>query len=73
MKRYKQNLNVTGDVVTSYQTHVATISRPYLIKHAWNVGGMTTSPTTSKHINYVARELNLTVISESEFNNLAND
>ncbi len=73
MTRYKQNLNVTGDVVTSYKTHVATISRPYLIKHAWSVDGMTSSPTTSKHINYVAAELNLIVVSETEFNNLAND
>jgi len=73
MNRYKQNLTVTGDVVTSYSTHVATISRPYLITHAWKVGTMTTSPTTSKHINYVARELNLTVISETEFNTLIND
>jgi len=73
MKRYKQNLNVTGDVVTSYKTHVATINYPYLITHSWNVGGRTSSPTTSKHINYVARELNLTVISETDFNNLPND
>ena len=57
MEKYKQNLRVEN----SYNTLVAEISGAYLNKVAWNVGGRTTSPTTSKHINYVAKELNLWV------------
>tara|TARA_R110002096_G_scaffold253077_1_gene445968 strand:+ start:232 stop:420 length:189 start_codon:yes stop_codon:yes gene_type:complete len=61
MEKYKQNLRVENNKVYSYNTHVATISGAYLNKEDWNVGGRTTSPTTSKHINYVAKELNLWV------------
>ena len=61
MKKYKQNLRVEGNKVYSYNTLVAEISGAYLNKVAWNIGGRTTSPTTSKHINYVAKELNLWV------------
>ena len=61
MKKYKQNLRVERNKVYSYNAHVATISGSYLIKEDWNVAGRTTSPTTSKHINYVASELNLWV------------
>ena len=61
MKKYKQNLRVEGNKVYSYNTHVATINGSYLNKEDWNVNGRTTSPTTSKHINYVASELNLWV------------
>ena len=60
--RYKQNLKLIGNDVISYDTHVAEIKDGKLYKLKWNVGGMTSSPTTSKHINYVARELNLEVI-----------
>ena len=56
MLRYRQNLNVEGNKVYSYNTHVATIDRNKLIKHGW------WSVTTSKHINYVAREYGLTVV-----------
>jgi len=28
-------------------------------QQSWNVNGKTTSPTTNKHINYVAEELDL--------------
>tara|TARA_B100000963_G_scaffold75320_2_gene63501 strand:- start:442 stop:645 length:204 start_codon:yes stop_codon:yes gene_type:complete len=62
LKRYKQNLNVIGDKVFSYNTLVAEIKGDTLKKVAWNVGGRTSSPTTSKHINYVARELNLKIV-----------
>jgi|TARA_E500000318_G_C3477763_1_gene179191 hypothetical protein len=62
LKRYKQNLNVIGDKVFSYNTLVAEIKGDTLEKVAWNVGGRTSSPTTSKHINYVAKELNLKLI-----------
>ena len=59
MKKYKQNLRVEGNKVYSYNTLVAEISGDIIKKVAWNVGGRTTSPTTSKHINYVAKELDL--------------
>jgi len=62
LKRYKQNLKIIGYDVYSYNTLVAKIRGNKLQKIRWNVNGMTTSPTTSKHINYVARELNLELI-----------
>ena len=62
LKRYKQNLKIIGYDVYSYNTLVAKIRGNKLQKIRWNVNGMTTSPTTSKHINYVANELNLELI-----------
>lgn len=62
MKKYKQNLRVVNNNVYSYNTLVAEIIGNELYKVAWRVNGMSTSPTTSKHINYVAHELNLTLI-----------
>jgi len=58
MERYKQNLQVIGDKVYSYGTHVATIKGDKLIVHGW------WSPTTSKHINYIAQQLGLTIVKE---------
>ena len=57
MDRYKQNLHIEGDKVISYTTHVATIHNAsgILYKHGY------WSQTTSKHINYVAREYGLTL------------
>tara|TARA_B100001059_G_scaffold214236_1_gene230811 strand:- start:50 stop:247 length:198 start_codon:yes stop_codon:yes gene_type:complete len=60
--RYKQNLKQINNDIYSYDTHVAEIKNGKLYKLKWNVYGMTSSPTTSKHINYVARELNLEVV-----------
>ena len=60
--RYKLNLRLIGNDVISYDTHVAEIKDGKLYKLKWNVRGMTSSPTTTKHINYVARELNLEII-----------
>ena len=60
--RYKQNLRLIGKDVISYNTHVAEIKDGKLYKLKWNVRGMTSSPTTTKHINYIARELNLEII-----------
>ena len=60
--RYKVNLRQVGNDIWSYDTHVAEIIGKYLYKLKWNVRGMTSSPTTTKHINYVARELNLEII-----------
>tara|TARA_B110000305_G_scaffold240002_1_gene309313 strand:+ start:1446 stop:1667 length:222 start_codon:yes stop_codon:yes gene_type:complete len=59
MDKYKQNLNVIDDKVYSYNTHVATINGTQLIQLGW------WSVTTQKHINYVAQELNLTLIKNN--------
>lgn len=55
MEKYKQNLRIDGNKIFSYNTHVATIDGHMLIRHGWY------SVTTSKHVNYVARELGLTL------------
>lgn len=56
MEKYKQNLRVEGNKVISYTTHVATIEGDKLIQLGY------WSQTTQKHINYVAKELNLKLI-----------
>lgn len=53
LKRYKENLRVDGLNVYSYTTHVATIDHE--TQAVTRLGYW--SKTTSKHINYVAREL----------------
>mgnify|MGYP001213630403 FL=1 len=61
--RYKQNLKQVGNAIISYDTHVATIHGNTLKKMPWWVDGVgASSYSTSRHINYVARELNLEVI-----------
>jgi len=62
LDKYKMNLRVNGNNVYSYNTLVAEIIGDELHKVAWRVNGMTSSPTTSKHVNYVANELNLKLI-----------
>lgn len=50
LPKYINNLHLDGDKVISYTTHVTTIDRAtekLLVHGYW-------SPTTSKHINYVA-------------------
>jgi hypothetical protein len=54
--KYKQNLRQDQNKIISYTTHVATIEGVNLIQLGW------WSMTTQKHINYVARELNLNLI-----------
>jgi hypothetical protein len=54
--KYKQNLRQDQNKIISYTTHVATIEGGNLIQLGW------WSMTTQKHINYVARELNLNLI-----------
>ena len=56
MKRYKQNLKIEGNKIISYTTHVATIEGDELKQLGY------WSMTTQKHINYVAKELNLKLI-----------
>lgn len=53
LSKYKQNLRIEGNKVISYVTHVATIKGSEL--HQLGYWSM----TTQKHINYVAKELNL--------------
>jgi len=56
LDRYKQNLRIEGNRVISYTTHVATIDGNKLHELGW------WSVTTQKHINYVAKELDLQLI-----------
>jgi len=56
LPKYKQNLTIQGNKVWSYTTHVATISGNELHQLGY------WSQTTQKHINYVARELDLTLV-----------
>ena len=58
LTRYKKNLKVVDDKIYSYNTHVATID--YRKQEIKKLGYW--SSTTSKHINYVARELNFKTI-----------
>ena len=60
--RYKVNLKQIGDDIYSYDTHVAEIKNGKLYKLKWRVNGMTSSQTTTRHINYVANELNLEIL-----------
>ena len=56
LSRYKQNLRFIENKVYSYDIHVASIEGNNLVVLGyWSV-------TTSKHINYVAKELNLKVV-----------
>ena len=66
--RYKKNLDVRGINVYSYDTHVATIDHltKTVCKIPWNVYGRSSSPTTSKHVNHVARELGYTISEKSD-------
>lgn len=56
LSKYKQNLRIENNKVISYTTHVATIDQDNLIQLGY------WSMTTQKHINYVAKELNLNLI-----------
>ena len=56
LSKSKQNLKIEGNRVISYITHVATIKGDELHQLGY------WSKTTQKHINYVAQELNLTLI-----------
>lgn len=58
LSKYKENLRVIGVDVYSYSTNVARIEGNNLIQLGyWSV-------TTQKHINYVAKELNLKLIKK---------
>ena len=60
--RYKQNLKQVGNDIISYNTVVAQIKDNKLHLTNWYIPGVGSySRTTSKHINYVAQELNLEI------------
>lgn len=63
LKKYKQNLRIENDNVISYSTIVAKIEDDMLIQLGW------WSVTTQKHINYVAREMNLQIFVYENRNN----
>tara|TARA_R100000544_G_C2227101_1_gene61569 strand:- start:3988 stop:4290 length:303 start_codon:yes stop_codon:yes gene_type:complete len=71
-KKYKQNLHRENNKIIAYNTHIATIKGDYLILEDWEIKRIwkgkeetiNTSPTTTKYINYVADELNLTISSD---------
>ena len=56
LAKYKQNLTIKGNQVWSYTTHVATIEQNKLYQLGY------WSQTTQKHINYVAKELDLDLV-----------
>jgi len=57
LPRYKENLRVIDNTdVYSYSTRVAQIKDDELHVYGW------WSPTTSRHINYVAKHYNLKII-----------
>tara|TARA_R110000787_G_scaffold68754_1_gene153523 strand:+ start:103 stop:285 length:183 start_codon:yes stop_codon:yes gene_type:complete len=56
LSKYQQNLSIRGNQVWSYTTHVATIADDKLFQLGY------WSMTTQKHINYVADQLDLTLI-----------
>ncbi len=62
--RYKDNLSYDHQFIYSYKTKVAKINGSELIKLNWEFDGKKSTPTTSKHINYAAQELNLTLKKE---------
>ena len=60
--RYKQNLKQIGNDIYSYDTHVAEIKDGKLHLMNWHVPGVGShSITTSRHVNYVAQQLNLEI------------
>jgi len=58
---------MVGNDIYSYDTQVAEVIGKYLYKLKWRVNGMSSSRTTTKHINYAAQELDLTVIENGQW------
>ena len=56
LSKYKQNLTIKGNQVWSYTTHVATIEKDKL----YQLGKW--SSIRQKHIDYVAKELDLDLV-----------
>lgn len=71
LKKYKNNLRIENNFVISYATKVAVIEGDYLRKLDWKIKRknkygcteeITTSPTTTRHINYVAEVYDYKII-----------
>lgn len=62
LEKYKQNLSCDGKFIYSYNTKVAEIDHDNkkVIINKWY------SSTTTKHINYVAKELGFETLFKSE-------
>ena len=68
-EKYQANLHQKDNKIISYSTHIATIKDGYLMREKWEIKRVwkgieetiTSSPTTTKHLNYVASELNLKI------------
>ncbi len=68
LNKYNKNLKIISNYIYSYNTKVGYINHSkkevnkiqFKILYKGNI--ITTSPTTSKHINYVANELNYKLI-----------
>ena len=58
--KYTKNLKQEGNNIYSYNTHVATIEEGVLVRKGY------WSRTTSKHINYVAKYYNLTLVDQKD-------
>ena len=59
-EKYKQNLKKEKCYIVPYDTKVAIIKEDKLYQLGW------WSKTTQKHINYAAKELNLSLIKNEE-------
>ena len=62
--KYKKNLKFESPYVYSYNTKVAEVKDEHLVALGY------WSATTSKHINFVGRELGLKVIDTEAYNKL---
>lgn len=68
--KHRKNLRQEGNKIISYKTHIATIDGDNLRREAWEIvrtwngvtERITSSPTTSRHLNFIAEELNLNLI-----------
>ena len=69
LNKYKQNLKVLNNYIYSYNTKIGYINHlkkevtKIQFKVLYKGKIITTSPTSSKHINYVASELNYKIIN----------
>ena len=65
--KYKKNLKIMNNYIYSYNTKIGYINHDkkevVKIQYKFIVNGeiKTTSPTTSKHFNYIAKELNYNI------------
>jgi len=68
--KYKKNLKIMNNYIYSYNTKIGYINHDKKevtkIQYKFIINGeiMTSSPTTSKHFNYVASELNYNIKEE---------